>query len=67
MYINVDLSSGPVGPILTAVLRFQTFIRVPDRLGWGLWLGYLDVPLEVNGSMVIGSMGYFTDPYKWGI
>ena len=22
---------------------------------------------EVNGSMVIGSMGYFTDPYKWGI
>ena len=26
-----------------------------------------DVPLEVNGSMVIGSMAYFTDPYKWGI
>ena len=22
---------------------------------------------EVNGSMVIGSMGYFTDPYEWGI
>ena len=22
---------------------------------------------EVIGSMVIGSMGYFTDPYKWGI
>ena len=22
---------------------------------------------EVNGSMVNGSMGYFTDPYKWGM
>ena len=22
---------------------------------------------EVIGSMAIGSMGYFTDPYKWGI
>ena len=21
----------------------------------------------VIGSMVIGSMGYFTDPYKWGM
>ena len=27
----------------------------------------VNVPLEVIGSMVIGSMGYFTDPYKWGI
>ena len=31
-------------------------------------VAHLDVPgQEVNGSMVIGSMGYFTDPYKWGM
>ena len=29
----------------------------------------LDVPLEGSDRipMVIGSMGYFTDPYTWGI
>ena len=26
---------------------------------------HLDVPDRKLGSMVIGSMGYFTDPYKW--
>ena len=33
----------------------------------GFVVGVLGCPQEVNGSMVIGSMGYFTDPYKWGI
>ena len=28
---------------------------------------YLDVPGKKLGSMVIGSMGYFTDPDKSGI
>ena len=28
---------------------------------------YLDVPGRKLGSMVIGSTGYFTDPYKWGM
>ena len=28
---------------------------------------YLDVPERKLGSMVIGSTGYFTDPYKWGM
>ena len=27
----------------------------------------MDVPLGLLGSMVIGSMGYFTDPYIWGM
>ena len=43
-------------------------INEAPKGGFETMLEDLDVPLEMNGSMVVRSMGYvINDPYKWDI
>ena len=58
------LGSSQAALFGVATGRLGTMDLVPSQGAGG---DYLDVPERKLGSMVNGSMGYFTDPYKWCI